>query len=100
MAQQNKDAPIKERLQSRRESRLREEVNLEIKSKMKMVNDPQLDMILQIPIEELVERYCNLQLQKDKKNFKSPKDGKNVGMFLQNNILYVTGTHYVSDKFK
>lgn len=72
----------------------------EIKRNMLRVKDDQLQAILEIPMEDLVAKYCGLELMPDKRNFKSPKDGSRVGMFLQDNVLYHTGTHHISDKYK
>lgn len=72
----------------------------EIRQAMARVSDNQLEAILNIPMEELVLKYSGIELMSDKKNFKSPKDGSRVGMFLHDNVLYHTGTHHIHDAFK
>lgn len=39
-------------------------------------------------------------MQPDKKNLQSPKDKSNIGAFVVDNILYLTGTHHFSDEHK
>ena len=79
---------------------LEKEVKTYVARQIRDINNPILDVILDIDIVKLVQDKTWLELQPDKKNFKSPKDGSNVGMFVHDNILYNTGTHYISDKHK
>lgn len=90
-------APLLEKFM---QEKVKKKADEEISKQMLRVKDDQLQAILQIPIEDLVYKYCWLELMPDKKNFKSPKDGSRVGMFIQDNVLYHTGTHYISDKYK
>ena len=79
---------------------LEKEVKSYVNRQIRDITNPVLDMILDIDIIKLVQDKTWLELQPDKKNFKSPKDGSNVGMFVKNNILYRTGSHYISEKHK
>jgi hypothetical protein len=72
--EQDVDAPITFRLEQHRENSIKKIASEEIKSNMKNVSDDQLEMILKLPIEDLVKKFCGIELQADKKNFKSPKD--------------------------
>jgi len=85
---------------SEKENKLINKVNYEIKVSMTNINDPVLEEILKIDISDLIYKYAWLELQRDWKNFKSPKDWSNIWMFLMNNVIYITWTHYLSDKAK
>lgn len=100
MIEKDRDLDVFPLLEKFNQEVVKKEADEEIKRLMLRVKDDQLQAILQIPIEDLVKRYCGLELMEDRRNFRSPKDGGRVGMFIENNILYHTGTHYISDKYK
>ena len=55
----------------------------------------EMEAINAIPIENLIFDYCWLKIDNQGKNFKSPKDWENTGMFVKDNCVIYTGTHYI-----
>lgn len=100
LAENERDIDTTALLEKFKQESVKKLADEEIKRNMLRVKDDQLQAILEIPIEDLVAKYCGLELMPDKRNFKSPKDGSRVGMFMQDNVLYHTGTHHISDKYK
>lgn len=96
----DRDFPVAAHLELFEENTLKKIAWEEIRQAMVRVSDAQLEAILNIPMEELVLKYSGIELMPDKKNFKSPKDGSRVGMFLHDNVLYHTGTHHIHDTYK
>lgn len=90
---------IKSISENEKENKLVNKANYQIKVSMANISDVVLDEILKTDITDLVRNYCGLELQKDWKNFKSLKDWWNVWMFIKDNVIYSTWTHYISDKF-
>lgn len=73
------------------------EAEYKIKHSMKWIDDPVLDSILNIDIFDLIYELFSIEKKPDNRNLKSPKDWKNVWAFVQENVLYITWTHYFDD---
>lgn len=96
----NKFDEFEQILVSELESDIIDVANIQIKTYMSNVDDPVIDEILRIDIFDLIFEYNWIEKQKDNKNLKSPTDWSNIGAFVFNNVLYLTGTHHFQDNYK